>query len=178
MALGGEPMPPDQEDLNRQLESLQRYVADLTEQRRRAREAPSEARRPSTRWLVTAGLLVGVALVGGLFVGVAWSDDRPAHARAEGAGTSSTAPVGVASPACKTAVDRANTMLAIAVEQQRTLAEYERIVNDPSNAGLSGAELRQKTDPVLKAGANESARLDQALAGYRQVVDRCQLQAP
>lgn len=176
MALGGEPMPPDQEDLNRQLESLQRYVADLTEQRRRAREAPSEARRPSTRWLVTAGLLVVVALVGGLFVGVAWSDDRPAHAGAEGA--AGTAPVGVASPACKTAVDRANTMLAIAVEQQRTLAEYERIVNDPSNAGLSGAELRQKTDPVLKAGASESARLDQALAGYRQVVDRCQLQAP
>jgi hypothetical protein len=25
-------MPPDQEDLNRQLEALQRYVADLTEQ--------------------------------------------------------------------------------------------------------------------------------------------------
>jgi hypothetical protein len=69
-------------------------------------------------------------------------------------------------------------MLAVAVQQQRTLADYERIVNDPSNAGLSGAELRQKTDPVLKAAASESARLDQALAGYRQVVDRCQLQPP
>jgi hypothetical protein len=172
-------MPPDQEDLNRQLEALQRYVADLTEQRRRAKEGTSEPRRPSTRWLVVTGLLVVVALVGGLFAGVAWSDDRPARARGGGAaGTSSTAAVGVASPACKTAVDRANTMLAIAVEQQRTLAEYERIVNDPSNAGLSGAELRQKTDPVLKAGASESDRLDQALAGYRQVVDRCQLQAP
>jgi len=170
-------MPPEQEDLNRQLEALQRYVADLTEQRRRAKESTPGSGRPSTRWLLAAGLLVAVALVGGLFAGVAWSDDRPARARA-GAGTSSTAAVGVASPACKTAVDRANTMLAIAVQQQRTLAEYERIVNDPSNAGLSGAELRQKTAPVLKAAASESARLDQALAGYRQVVDRCQLQAP
>jgi hypothetical protein len=171
-------MPPDQEDLNRQLEALQRYVADLTEQRRRAKEAAPEPRRPSTRWLLAAGLLVVVALVGGLFAGVAWSDDRPARGRAAGAATSSTAAAGVASPACKTAVDRANTMLAIAVEQQRTLAEYERIVHDPSSAGLSGAELRRRTDPVLKAGASESARLDQALAGYRQVVDRCQLRPP
>jgi hypothetical protein len=171
-------MPPDQEDLNRQLEALQRYVADLTEQRRRAKEAAPAPRRPSPRWLLAAGLLVVAALVGGLFAGVAWSDDRPARARAGAAGTSSTAAVGVASPACKTAVDRANTMLAIAVEQQRTLAEYERIVHDPSSAGLSGAELRRRTDPVLKAGASESARLDQALAGYRQVVDRCQLRPP
>ena len=171
-------MPPEQEDLNRQLEALQRYVADLTEQRQRAREAAPDSGRPSPRWLLAAGLLVVMALVGGLFAGVAWSDDRPARARAGAAGTSSTAGVGVASPACKTAVDRANTMLAVAVQQQRTLADYERIVNDPSNAGLSSAELRQKTDPVLKAAASESARLDQALAGYRQVVDRCQLQPP
>jgi hypothetical protein len=169
-------MPPDQEDLNRQLEALQRYVTDLTEQRRQAREESGAApgrRRPSARWLLAAGLLVVVALVGGLFVGaVAWSDDRPAAtARSPG----STAAVGVASPACKTAVDRANTMLAVAVELQRTLAEYERIVNDPANGGLSGPELREKAAPVLKAGAGESARLDQALAGYRRVVDRCQL---
>jgi hypothetical protein len=171
-------MPADQEDLNRQLEALQHYVADLTEQRRRSKEGAPGPGRPSTRWLLATGLLVVAALVGGLFAGVAWSDDRPSRTGRGAAGTSSTAAVGVASPACKTAVDRANTMLAIAVEQQRTLAEYERIVNDPSNAGLSGAELRQKTDPVLKAAANESDRLDKALAGYRQVVDRCQLQAP
>jgi hypothetical protein len=179
-------MPPDQEDLNQQLEALRRYVADLTEQRRQAREegAPG-AGRPSARWLLVTGLLVVVALVGGLSVGaVAWSDDRPARAGA-GAGTASatgspgsTAAVGVASPACKTAVDRANTMLAVAVELRRTLAEYERIVNDPANGGLSGPELRQKAGPVLKAGAGESARLDQALASYRQVVDRCQLRTP
>jgi hypothetical protein len=176
-------MPPDHEDLNRQLEALQRYVTDLTEERRQAKEeAAPGPRRPSARWLLATGLLVVVALVGGLFVGaVAWSDDRPAAARA-GTGASSATPspdstgaVGVASPACKTAVDRANTMLAVAVELQRTLAEYERIVNDPANRGLTGPELRDKTGPVLRAGAGASARFDQALAGYRQVVDRCQL---
>ena len=169
-------MPPNQEDLNRQLEALQRYVTDLTEQRRRAKAESGAApgrRRPSARWLLATGLLVVAALVGGLFVGaVAWSDDRPA---ATASSPGSTAAVGVASPACKTAVDRANTLLAVAVELQRTLAEYERIVNDPANGGLSGPELREKAAPVLKAGAGESARLDQALAGYRRVVDRCQL---
>ena len=169
-------MPPDQEDLNRQLEALQRYVTDLSEERRRAKAesgAVPGRRRPSARWLLAAGLLVVVALVGGLFVGaVAWSDDRPA---ATDRSPGNTAAVGVASPACKTAVDRANSMLAVAVELQRTLAEYERIVNDPANGGLSGPELREKAAPVLKAGAGESARLDQALAGYRRVVDRCQL---
>jgi hypothetical protein len=159
-------MPPDQEDLNRQLEALQRYVTDLTEQRQRSKAAAGAApgrRRPSARWLLAAGLFVGA---------VAWSDDRPA---ATDRSPGSTAAVGVASPACKTAVDRANTMLAMAVELQRTLAEYERIVNDPANGGLSGPELREKAAPVLKAGSDESARLDQALASYRRVVDRCQL---
>ena len=176
-------MPPDHEDLNRRLEALQRYVTDLTEERRRAREAAPGPRRPSARWLLATGLLVVVALVGGLFVGaVAWSDDRPGAGRAGTGGASPATPspgsagaVGVASPACKTAVDRANTMLAVAVELQRTLAEYERIVNDPANGGLTGPELRAKTGPVLEAGAGASARLDQALASYRQVVDRCQL---
>jgi hypothetical protein len=31
---------------------------------------------------------------------------------------------------------------------------------------------------VLRAGARESARFDQALADYRQVVDQCKLQTP
>jgi hypothetical protein len=184
-------MPPDQEDLNRQLEALERYVADLTEQRRRAKLAapqPAPASpRPPKRWLLVTGLLVVVALVGGLFVGaVAWSDDRPAAARTGSAGGPSATPsadsagtaAAVAAPACKTAVDRANTMLAVAVELQRTLAEYGRVVNDPANDGLSSRELRDKTAPALQTGASASARLDRALADYRQVVDRCKLSTP
>ena len=181
-------MPPDPEDLNRQLESLQRYVERLADQRERAvdaaaRPAPA-AQRPSRRWLLVTGLLVVAALVGGLFVGaVAWSDDRPAGA---GAGTSSASSSPgssgttalVASPACKTAVDRANTMLATAVELRRTLAEYDRVVHDPANNRLSGRALRRKLDPVRKAGDGESARLSQALAAYRQIVDQCRLRTP
>jgi hypothetical protein len=84
----------------------------------------------------------------------------------------------VASPACKTAVDRANTMLATAVELRRTLAQYDRVLHDPANRRLSGGALRRKLDPVLQAGKGESARLDQALAAYRQVVDQCRLHTP
>ncbi|HJW58741.1 MAG TPA: hypothetical protein VJ931_03845, partial [Actinomycetota bacterium] len=162
------------------------------QQRERAKAAaaqPSpapEPRRPSRRWLLLTGLLVTVALVGGVLVGaVAWSTDQPAGGNAGVAGVSSatsspdTTSVGpVAAPACKTAVDRANTMLAVAVELRRELAEYSRIMSDPSIRNLSGREVVEKAAPALQAGASESARFDQALADYRQIVDQCELRTP
>jgi hypothetical protein len=189
---------PEQEKLNRQLEALQRYVSGLQQQRDHANSAaqssPAPESRPSRRWLLVTGLLVVLALVGGVFVGaVAWSDDRPAGAAAgatngspvrQQAPSTGTAAQGsnptaapVASLACKTAVDRANTMLATAVKLHRDLAEYRRIMSDPSNRELSGRELIDKSTPTLRAGTSESARFTQALADYRQVVDQCQLQA-
>ena len=187
-------MPPEQENLNRQLEALERYVSGLQQQRERADAAAAqpppvpepEPRRPSRRWLGLTGLLVALALVGGVFVGaVAWSNDQPAGANAGVAGVSSathspdTTTVGpVAAPACKTAVDRANTMLAVAVELRRELAEYGRIMRDPSNRNLSGREVVERIAPSLQAGASESTRFDQALANYRQVVDQCKLRTP
>jgi hypothetical protein len=192
--------PQQQEDLNRQLEALQRYVSDLHQQRERANVAaaqPSpapEPRRPSRRWLLLTGLLVVLALVGGVLVGaVAWSDDRPAVAEVGGDASPSppsprvtpgprssdtTAIAPVASPACKTAVDRANTMLAVAVKLQRELAEYSRIMSDPSTRNLSGREVVEKTASSLQAGSSDSARFNQALADYRQVVDQCELRTP
>jgi hypothetical protein len=191
---------PEQEKLNRQLEALQRFVTGLQQQREHARAAaqPSLAPepRPSSRWLLLTGLLVVLALVGGVFVGaVAWSDDRPPGAAAgdtsaspvrqqppststlaQGANRTAAAPV--ASLACKTAVDRANTMLAIAVGLQRTVDEYGRIMTDPSSRELSGRELVDKSVRVLRAGTDESARFTQALADYRAVVDRCQVRKP
>jgi hypothetical protein len=189
---------PEQEKLNHQLEALQRYVGGLQEQRDHANStaqsspAPS---RPSRRWLLLTGLLVVLALVGGVFVGaVAWPDDRPAGAAAgatngspggqqdpstgsgaQGSNPASAAPV--ASVACKTAVDRANTMLATAVKLHRELVEYSRIMTDPASRELSGRELVDKSAPALRAGTSESARFTQALADYRQVVDQCRLQA-
>ena len=186
-------MPPEQDDLNRQLEAVQRYVSDL-QQRERAKAAAAQPppapepkpRRPSRRWLLLTGLLVTVALVGGVFVGaVAWSTDRPAGAKAGVAGATSatqspgtTAVAPVATPACKTAVDRANTMLVIAVKLRRELAEYSRIMRDPSNRNLSVREVVDKHAPSLQAGASESASFERALADYRQVVDQCELRTP
>ena len=186
-------MPPEQDDLNRQLEAVQRYVSDL-QQRERAKAAAAQPppapepkpRRPSRRWLLLTGLLVTVALVGGVFVGaVAWSTDRPAGAKAGVAGASSatqspdtTAVAPVATPACKTAVDRANTLLAIAVKVQRELAEYSRIMRDPTNRNLSVREVVDKRAPSRQAGASESASFERALADYRQIVDQCKLRTP
>jgi hypothetical protein len=196
-------MPPDHDEARaRQLEALQRYVAELGVQQRpptvedaKPPPAVERQRRPSLPSLLLTGLLVTLALVGGIVVGVvAWSDDRPAGAEAGVAGTSSatqspntttatpnsnaTTVAPVASPACKTAVDRANRMLAIAVRLQGALAAYSRILNDRSNGGLSGREVLEKTAPELRAGAGESARFNQALVDYRQVVDQCKLQTP
>src|SRR5215207_1168339 len=186
--------PQQQENLNRQLEALQRYVSGLQQQRERpkaeaAQPSPApepEPRRPSRRWLLLTGLLVTVALVGGVFVGaVAWSTDQPAGAKAGVAGVSSatqspdtTRVAPVAAPACKTAVDRANTMLAVAVELRRELAEYSRIMSDPSTRNLSGREVVEKTAASLQAGASELASFERALANYRQVVDQCKLRTP
>ena len=190
---------PEQEKLNRQLEALQRYVGGFQQQREHANSAAQSSSasesRPSRRWLLLTGLLVVLALVGGVFVGVvAGSDDRPPTVEAGASGASSptqgpttagarqgsnpTTAAPVASLACKTAVDRANTMLATAVILHRELAEYSRIMNDPASRELSGRELVDKSAPALRAGTSESARFPQALADYRQVVDQCQLQAP
>jgi hypothetical protein len=185
-------MPPEQENLNRQIEALQRYVSNLHQQRERAKAVAAkpppapEPRRASRRWLLLTGLLVVLAMVGGVFVGaVAWSDDRPAATRAGAtpsptpetvATTTTIAPI--ASSACKTAVDQANTMLAIAVKLREELAEYSRIMSDPSIRDLPGREVVQRSAPTLQAGASDAAKFDDALANYRQVVDQCRLRPP
>jgi hypothetical protein len=162
-------MPPEQDETRaRQIEALRQYINQLSEQRDRPKvevgmrlpELTSEGRRrPSLPWLLVTVLLVAVALVGGVFVGaVAWSDDRPA-AREPGAGavaptTQAASAALVASPECKTAVDRANGVLAVAVRMR--------------------AAVTQRTT----VASGEPAKFDRALAEYRQIVDRCALRTP
>jgi hypothetical protein len=69
-------------------------------------------------------------------------------------------------------------MLTIAVKLRRELAEYSRIMRDPSTRNLSGREVVEKTAPLLRAGSSDSARFDQALTDYRQIVDRCVVRTP
>jgi hypothetical protein len=179
-------MPADHDAAEaRQLEALRRHMAHPDTRWEPPTEvgflrdhsafdlAGPERRRPPRSWLLLTGLLVTLALVGGVVVGaVAWSDDRPARAT----GTTIVAPV--ATPACKTAVDRANTMLASAVRLREAMAEHGRILRDPANRGLSGDEVLERLAPSQRTGSSESARFDRALEEYRQVVDQCGLRLP
>jgi hypothetical protein len=165
-------MPSEHDETRaRQIEALRQYVTQLSEQREDPRvevglRLPDvrveRRRRPPLSWLLVTGLLVAVALLGGVLVGaVAWSDDRPAGAGVGGATTvvSPTQSSGsgvalVASPECKTAVDRANSVLAVAVRMRAALTANTEVASG---------------DP---------ASFDRALAEYRQVVDRCALRVP
>jgi hypothetical protein len=164
-------MPPEQDEIRaRQIQALRQYIAQLSEQREDPKlevgmrlpdvTAEPERRRPPLSWLLVTVLLVAVALLGGAFVGAAaWSDDRPpaADPGVTTAAPTTQAPGGdalVASPECKTAVDRANSVLAVAVRMQRALTQ--------------GATV----------ASGDAASFDRALAAYREVVDRCVLRAP
>ena len=190
-------MPAEHEDAG-QREALRRYMAHPDKQWEPPAELgfvrehlpievarPPERQRPTRAWLLVTGLLVAVALAGGVLLGaVAWSDDRPA--RGSGGVTGATSPepsrdastTPVATPACKTAVDRANTMLASAVKLRGALAEYDRILSDPSGRGLPAGEVLERLAVSRQAGSSESARFNRALESYRRVVDRCELRAP
>jgi hypothetical protein len=194
-------MPSEQEDARaRQLEALRRYMAHPDTRWEPPAELglvhgpagpeatrPPGRRRPGRAWLLVTGLLMAAALVGGVVVGaVAWSDDRPARRGAAGAtatagprpGTDTPGAAPVATPACKTAVDRANAMLASAVKLRGALGEQDRLLGDPANREQSVGQLADRLAASRQATADESARFDRALEAYRQVVDRCDLRAP
>jgi hypothetical protein len=192
-------MASDQEDDRaRQLEALRQHMVHpdtgweppaglgLSGEEALAVAGALRRRRPPRSWLLVTGLLIAVALVGGVLVGaVAWSDDRPAGGDTGVAGTASSrsnaeaaAVTPTATLECKTAVDRANAMLASAVKLRGALAEHDRILNDPSNRDLTVGQVLQRLAVTQQAGASESARFDQALDAYRQVVDRCDLRVP
>jgi hypothetical protein len=189
-------MASDQEEERaQQLEALRRYMVRLDSgwepptqlgvQGERLGEAAGPG-RPSRRWLLITGLLVAVALVGGLVVGaVAWSDDRPAAGApratapaATGREPAAASAAPVATPACKTAVDRANAMLASAVKLRGALAEQDRVLSDPANRDASVGEVLQRLAATRQVASSESATFDRALDAYREVVDKCDLRAP
>jgi hypothetical protein len=191
-----------EDDRAQQLEALRRYMVRLDRQWEPPAQlgippewagaevveagGPGGPGRPSAAWLVVAGLLVVLALVGGVVIGaVVWGGDRPAGEAtgATGAAPASRSPgaaagAPVATPACKTAVDRANAMLAGAVKLRGALAEQDRILSDPANRGLQVGEVLRRLAALRAAGASEGERFDRALDAYREVVDQCDLRAP
>jgi hypothetical protein len=133
--------------------------------------------RPSAPWLIVAGLLVVLALVGGVVIGaMVWGGDRPAGEATEATSAASGTPV--ATPACKTAVDRANAMLASAVKLREALAIQDQFLNDPANRALDVGEVLRRLAASREAGTAEGERFDQALDAYRAVVDQCDLRVP
>ena len=170
-------MPPEQDNLNHQIQALQRYVSDLQTQRQRGElvRQPQPARRRAWRWPLVTAVLVAAALLGGVAIGAtAWSDDRPAGAFA--AATSTSGPAApAASPQCRTAIERANRSLALAARVEEALAEHTEYMNDLLNGKISGDQALKLGTPSLVTGAADSAKFDIALADYRQVVKQCRL---
>ena len=121
---------------------------------------------------------MGVSLAGGVAIGGNRDAVRD-PASSSGVTTSSVAASPTtASPECAEAVERANRTISHAVLVSAALREHTEAMNklrdgkpDPEAAVKAGT-------PSLIAGSAESAKFDVALADYRKVVDRCQLQTP
>jgi hypothetical protein len=173
-------MPPEQdENRERQLAALRRYVSDLDVRRQpNGTQAPpaSGRRRPAWPWLLLVLLLMGVSLAGGIAIG---SRDSGARASGFAAATStSAAAVPTASPECAEAVERANKSISHAIRVSSALREHTEIMNDLLHGRIDGDTALRTGTPSLIVGSAESAKFDVALADYKRVVDSCQLRTP
>ena len=173
-------MPPEQDDnRDRQLAALRRYVSDLDVRRQddvaqhREREG---RRRVAWPWLLVTLLLMAVSLGAGIAIGGRGDPGRDPTSAAAGA-TATSAPSPTASPECAEAVERANQSISHAVRLSAALREHTAIMNDLLNGKISADQALRTGTPSLIAGSAESAKFDVALADYRRVVDRCQLRS-
>jgi hypothetical protein len=169
-------MPPEHDDnRERQLAALRRYVSDL--EVRRQHDA-AERRRAAWPWLLVTLLLMAVSLAGGVAIGARDSGARdPGRATGSGfaAATSTSAAAASSSPECAEAVERANASMSHAVAVAGALRQHTEVMNDLLNGKLDAETALRKGTPSLIAGSAEAAKFDVALADYRQVVDRCKL---
>ena len=173
-------MPPEQDDnRERQLAALRRYVSDLDVRRADgAPEPPAEPRRrPVWPWLLVTFLLMAVSLAGGIAIGGRDQAGTEAGGSPQLAGTtaSSVAARPTATPECAEAVERANKSMSYAVKVSGALREHTQIMNDLLNGRITADAALRAGTPSLINGSAEAARFDVALADYRKVVDRCQL---
>ena len=178
-------MPPAQDPRDPQIDALRRYVSQLGKPRERKEiEAsdeppppPPPRRQATVPWLLLTGLLVVVALVGGVLIGGAWrGGEQAAEEPGAAAGTTLGGPVSTAE--CKTAVDRANESLAIAVKVQRDLRDYTAIMNQLETGRITSAEAVRRGTPFEVIASVDSAKFDRSLADYKDVVDECRSRVP
>ena len=167
-------MPPEQDDnRERQLAALRRYVSDLDVRRPDGTPAPPSGQRWRSvwPWLLVTLLLMAVSLAGGIAIG-----GRDQAGAAQLAGTTASTVAGpVATPECAEAVERANKSMSYAVKVSAALREHTEVMNDLLNGKISAEAALRTGTPSLITGSAEAARFDVALADYRKVVDRCQL---
>jgi len=175
-------MPPEHDDYReRQLAALRRYVTDLDVRRQHAGQArPAEQRRRAAwPWLLLLTLLLmAVSLAAGVAIGGRRDPARGTGSGFAAATSTSTAASPTAAPECAEAVKRANESMSHAVRVAAALREHTEIMNRLLNGKLSAEAALKTGTPSLITGSAESARFDVALADYKQVVDRCKLQAP
>jgi hypothetical protein len=173
------PAEPD-DDQERQLAALRRYVSGLDVRRREAagptRTAP-RPRRAGWLWLLVTVLLMAASLAGGVAIG---ARRDPGAGRASGvpAVTSTSAAAPAAAPECAEALRRADESLRHAAKLAGALRNHTAIMNRLLNGELSPEAARKAATPSLIAGSAEAARFDVALAAYRQVADRCRPPRP
>jgi hypothetical protein len=180
-------MPSEQRDetRDRQIDALRRYVADLGGPRYRqgggsAKPPRAPQLRPSATvpWLLLTVVLVAAGLVGGVLIGQATADRGSAPEPAASGATATTRGGPVSTAECKTAVDRANQTLAIAVKVRGVLADYAQVVDQLESGRISTAEAIRQGRPSEATLAAELAKFDKALASYTQVVDKCRSREP
>lgn len=181
------PGPQEQDDpRGQQIDALRRYIAELGNREQlagapRGQPAPPEARRQaSVPWLLLTVLLVAVALVGGILIGEARANNQRAAAEGPklGGATDTTRGGPVATPECKTAVDRANNSIALAVRVQSILRDYTRVMHEFENGRITRAEAIKAGTPSEVAISINSAKFDSSVNDYRAVVDKCRMRVP
>jgi hypothetical protein len=170
-------MPPEQDDnRERQLAALRRYVSDLDIRRREddpERVDLQQRRRPAWPWLLATLVLMAVSLAGGIAIG----DNRGRASSTDLVGATATSVTATpsASPECAEAVERANETIGHAVKISGALHDHTEVMNDLLQGRIDSDTALKTGTPSLIVGSAESAKFDLALADYRKVVDACKL---
>ena len=175
-------MPPEQDDdRERQLAALRRYVSDLDVRR----QHDGEPSRPDGRrwriawpWLLVTLVLMVVSLAGGIAIGASRDGGADRASGFQSATASSVAASPTASPECAQAVQRANASMSHAVAVSTALRQHTEVMNRLLNGKIDANTALRTGTPSLITGSAESAKFDVALADYKQVVDRCKLRVP